>query len=148
MSRLATAVLSIAVGTLLALALIWGWARIAASNPLPMLFANGGLRGVSFQAAVAATDFLINMVICLPAALTLWLIGPRHVLVNTTLAMLACAVCGAIAVGFPMFSYGPIIWITYLLLLASLPIDVWLLSKFGRNAPNNSFKPKPLRGSA
>jgi hypothetical protein len=148
MSRLATAVLSIAVGALLALALIWVWTRIAASNPLPALFAKSGLRGVGFQAAVAATDFLINMVLCLPAALALWLMDPRRALVNTALAVVACAVCGAIAVGFPMFSYGPIIWVTYLLLVASLPIDVWLLSKLSRNAPNNSFKPKPLRGSA
>jgi hypothetical protein len=148
MSRVATAILSIAIGALLALGLIWSWARIAASNPLPMLFAHGGLRGVGFQAAVAITDLLINMVLCLPAALGLWLLGPRHILVNTLLAVAACMVCGAIAVGFPVFSYGPIIWITYLLLVASLPIDVWLLSRLGRNAPNNSFKPTPLRGAA
>jgi hypothetical protein len=148
MSRLATAVLSIVVGALLALGLIWCWARIAASNPLPTLFANDGLRGIGFQTAVATADFLINLVLCLPAAVALWLIGPRHVVANTVLAVVACIVCGAIAVGLPVFSYGPIIWITYLLLVVSLPIDVWLLSKLGRNAPNNSFKPTPLRGAA
>lgn len=142
MSRLATAILSIAIGALLALGLIWCWARIAASNPLPMLFASNGLRGVGFQAAVAATDFAINIVLCLPAALALWLIGPRHILVNTSLAVVTCIVSGAIAVGIPAFAYGPVIWITYLLLVVSLPIDVWLLSKLRRTAPNNSFKPK------
>jgi hypothetical protein len=134
-----------AVGALPALALVWCWARIAVSNPLPTLFANGGLHGLSYLAAVSTVDFLINMALCLPAALAIRLISRRHVLLNTTLALLAFAVCSAIFTGLPMFSYGEIIWINYLLLLASLPIDVWLLSKFWRNASADLSKPMPPR---
>lgn len=148
MSRIATAVFSVAVGALLALALIWCWAWIASVNPLPALFANGGLRGLGFQGAVATADFLINMVLCLPAAWALWRFGAYHLWLNTTLALVACVVTGAIAVGFPLFSYGPVIWVTYLLLLASLPVDVWVLSKFRRNTPGSSSKSNPLREPA
>ncbi|SDQ85841.1 hypothetical protein [Pseudoxanthomonas sp. CF125] len=148
MSRKVSAIIAIAIGGGLALLLTWCWAYIAAMNPLPSLLAKSGLRGAGFWTVIASTDFLINVILCLPAAWALWRLGARHIQANTLLALVSFAIAGAVTVGLPAFSYGLLIWITYLLLLASLPVAVWMLSKFIGNAPDNSFKPKPLRGSA
>ena len=147
MSRIASSVASIVVGIVLALALVWCWAFIAANNPLPGLLIKNGLSGAGFWIVITSTDFIINLILCLPAAWVLRQLG-RNIRANTALAVIAFAATGAIVVGLPLFSYELRIGVQYALLLASLPIAVWLLSRLDRRAPNNSFKPKPLRGSS
>ena len=148
MSRKVSAIIAIAIGGALTLLITWCWAYIAAMNPLPSLLSRSGLRGAGFWTVIMSIDFLINVILCLPAAWALWRFGARNIRANTVLALVSFAVTGAATVGLPAFSYGPLIWITYLLLISSLPVAVWVLSKFIGNAPNNSFKPNPLRGSA
>jgi hypothetical protein len=148
MSRPILGVTSVLIGSALALILIWCWAYIAAYNPLPSLLLGTGLRGSVFLAGLAAADFLINLCLCLPAAWALWRLGRKYVRSNTLLALVAYVVVGWIAVGLPLFSYGAKVVIPYILQLAALPVAVWLVIKFTRDAPNNSFKPTPLRGAA
>ena len=148
MSQKLSAIIAVAIGAAFAILLTWCWAYIAAMNPLPILLIKTGLTGAGFWTAIAATDFLINIVLFLPAAWALWRLGAQHIRINTVLALLSFAIAGALIVGLPLFSYGARIWITYTLLLASLPTAVWLLSRFISKTPNKSFKPEPLRGSA
>ena len=147
MSRIASSAASIVVGIVLALALVWCWAFIAANNPLPALLIKNGLSGTAFWAVITATDFIINVILCLPAALALRKLG-HNIRINTALAVASFAITGAVVIGLPLFSYEIRIGVQYALLLASLPVAVWLLSRLDRGALNNSFKPSPLRGSA
>ena len=148
MSQKISAIIAVAIGAASAILLTWCWAYIAAMNPLPGLLIDNGLTGTGFWIVIAATDFLINVVLFLPAAWALWRLGAQHTRINTMLALLSFVITGALTIGLPLFSYGARIWVTYALLLASLPVAVWLLSRFIDNAPNNSFKPNPHRGGA
>ena len=148
MSRIATSLIAVAIGALLTLFLTWIWAYIAAMSPIPALFARSGLTGSGFLAAVLASDFLINLVLCVPAAWALLRLGTGRIRVHTALALASFAIASAFTISMPVLSHATVIWATYLLLLAALPVAVWLLSRFTGNAPNNSFKPTPLRGAA
>ena len=107
-----------------------------------------GVTGVGFRIAIAAMDFLINVILCLPAAWALLHLGPRHIRANTLLALLSFAMTEAIALGVPTLSFGLASWFSYIASLLVLPVSVWLLLKLIGNASNYSFKPRPLRGSA
>ena len=148
MSRTLATIVAIVIGAALAPLLIWCWAHIAAMNPIPLLLAENGLTGPEFWTAVAATDFMINVVLFIPAAWTLWRLCARHIHLNTLLTVISFAITSAAIGGLPLFSYGLFIWANYILLLAALPVAVLLLSRFFGNAPNKSFKPTPLRGAA
>ena len=139
---------SILIGILLKIALIWCWAYIAASNPLPSLLIRNGLSGLGFWTVIISVDFLLNVAMCLLPAWLLLRLDPINIRINTLLAVAAFAIAEVVAFGPPLLSYGIQVAIPYALLLLSLPTATWLLSRLIRNAPNNSFKPTPLRGAA
>ena len=138
MSRSILGLTSVLIGSALALILVWCWPYIAVYNPLPPLLLGTGLRGSAFLASMIAADFLINLCLYLPAAWALYNLGRKYVRSNTLLALVAYVIVGWISVGLPLFSYGTKIVIPYILQLAALPVAVWLVSKFTRDAPNNS----------
>lgn len=135
-----SAIAALALGAVQALALIWCWAYIAAFNPLTLWLLKAGLRGRGFLAAVTAMDFLINLLLLLPAAWLLLLLGRRLLRFHTMLAMLSLVVTGAVTVGLPMFSASAFVAISYGLLVLALPADVWLLSRFTGKAPGAPAK--------
>ena len=148
MSRIASMIASILIGILLKVALIWSWAHIAASNPLPDLLIRRGLSGLGLWTVIISVDFLLNVAMCLLPAWLLLRLDPSNIRINTLLAVAAFATAEAVSFGLPLMSYGIQVAIPYTLTLLSLPTATWLLSKLIRNAPNNSFKPTPLRGAA
>lgn len=148
MSRIGRLAASVVIGVFLAYALLWCWAYIAANNPLPGLMARIGLRGNGAWLALAATDFLMNITMCLPAGWALNSLGKTLLPINTLLAAIAFAITSSFLVGLPLQEMTPRIGIQYSLLLASLPVAAWIVSRLRGNAPSNSFKPPPLRGMA
>ena len=148
MSRIAKFAASILTGVLLAYVLLWCWAYIAANNPLPRLLIREGLSGDGVWLTLTVADFLMNILMCVPAAWALNSMGRALLPINTLLAVVAFTVTSSFLVGLPLQAIGLRVGIPYLLLLVSLPVAVWLLFWLRRNAPNNSFKPTPLRGAA
>ena len=144
MARIASSLFSIAVGVLYTFFLLWTWSYVSLNNPLPALAIKSGLTGSGLLVGFVLQDFLITLLLSLPAAWFLHRLG-RSLWVNTAIASVAFAVTSALVAGLPLLSYAQAA-VQYALLLASLPVAVWLLSKLSRNAPNNSFKPSPLRG--
>ena len=138
MSQKFSAIMAVVTGAAFAILFVWCWTYIGIANPLPAMLVKNGLTGTGFWIAITATDFLINIILFLPGAWILWRLGTRHIRVNTVLALLSFAVSSALTTGLPLFSYGTRVWITYTLLLASLPLAVWLLSGFASKAPDNS----------
>ena len=144
MTRIGTQFLAIVLGVLHTFFLFWAWSYVALNNPLPGLAIKTGLTGTGLLVGSVLQDFLITLLLSLPAAWLLHRLG-RNPVVNTLLASITFAVTSAFVAGLPLLSF-PHAAIQYALLLASLPVAVWVLSKLQRGAPNNSFKPSPLRG--
>ena len=135
-TRATTALASVGIGILLAVALLWLWAYIAAYSPLPGLLVRNGFSSDGIWTVITASDFLMNVIVRLPAAWVLLKLGRKDLPANTFLAVAAFAVASSLMVGLPTPSSGLGVWIQYILLLASLPVAVWLLSKLSRHAPN------------
>lgn len=133
-----SAIMAVVTGAAFAILFICCWTYIGIANPLPAMLVKNGLTGTGFWTTITATDFLINIILFLPGAWILWRLGARHIRVNTVLALLSFSISGALTAGLPLFSYGARVWITYALLLASLPLAVWLLSRFASKVPDNS----------
>ena len=68
---------SVLIGIAQTVLLLYCWTYIAAFSPVPRWFLDLGLRGVPFRLALGALDFLVNVVLCLPAAFALSRLRPR-----------------------------------------------------------------------
>ena len=131
MSRIYRLVASGAIGVLLAYALLWCWAYIAANTPLPRLLARSGLGSDGTWLVLTASDFLMNIIMCLPAAWALNALG-KDLRLNTLVSVAAFAVTSSFLVGLPLQDMSLRIGIQYSLLLASLPVAVWVFSSLRR----------------
>jgi hypothetical protein len=143
--------LAVLIGVFHTYLLIWAWVYIGLITPLPRWLVSHGITGASYHAALFPADFLTNMLLCIPAAYLLCKLRPYRLWLYLLLAVIP---------GF-LWQYRLFLadialfndWQTYLsgALLASLPLPATALlvrriASWG--APNNSFKPNPLRGSA
>jgi len=137
MSRIYATVASIIIGAGFAVVMGWCWAYVAAYNLLPVHLL-GAVHGLSFLAAIAIQDFVIHLLLSLPAAWLLVRIGAKYLWSTTALAAVVYAVTSILLGGVPAFSSGALVIIQYILQLAALPLAVWLLSKV--NTPNYSFQ--------
>ena len=130
--------------------LIVCWAYIAMYTPLPQWLIGQGMNGSAFRIVLFATDFIISVLLSLPAAFLICKLPPSKPLVYLALAVLP---------GF-LWQYSNVIgdgslfqdWRHLpgaLSALFMLPVAVLIMQRRKPGvAPNNSFKPKPLRGSA
>jgi len=143
---IATALL---IGIVQTYLLVLCWAYIAVYTPLPQWLLGQGVSGRAFRAVVFATDFVISVLLSVPAAFLLCKLRPRKLFVYLVLAVIP---------GF-LWQYSNVLgdatllrdWPLYLpgalSALLMLPVAV-LIVQWARQgtAPDNSFKPKPLRG--
>ena len=135
------------VGVVAAPYFAWCWGQVIASGIIfDPLFA-AGLRGYMFNATILCADFFASVIMLLPVALALRTFGKPRMALHTGLAALSLFIAGSSIVGWPVW---PSRWVDlianlspYIALYASVRICGLI-----RWAPNNSFKPKPLRGSA
>ena len=131
--------------------LVLCWAYIAMYTPLPQWLIAQGATGATLRAVLFATDFSISVLLSAPAAFLLCVLQPRKLLLYLLLAVLP---------GF-VWQYSNVLGDTTLLkdwrlflpgalsALLALPVAALIVQRAKpRVAPNNSFKPKPLRGSA
>ena len=147
-----SATIAIVLGLVQGYLLIFCWGYIAANTPLPHWLIGLGLRGAAFRAVLLPIDFLTSVAISIPAALVLIKLRPAKLLIYLVLAVVPSFLWHNVGlVGDPFLSqfFGAIA-LGWLPELFALPVAAWLLQLILKPgvAPNNSFKPKPLRGSA
>ena len=130
--------------------LVLCWAYIAMYTPLPQWLVAQGVTGNTHRTVMFATDFSISVLLSLPAAFLLRALRPRKLLLYLLLAVLP---------GF-VWQYSNVLGDATLLrnwrflpgilsALLALPVAALIVQRAKPGvAPNNSFKPKPLRGSA
>ena len=146
-----SAAIAVLLGVAQAYLLIFCWGYIAANTPLPQWLLGLGLRGTAFRAVLLPIDFLTSVVLSLPAALLLVKLRPAKLGLYLALAVIPSFLWHNYGlVGDPLF--GKLVgafavgWVPELF---ALPAAALLLQfMLNRGAPNSSFKPKPLRGSA
>lgn len=131
--------------------LVLCWAYIAMHTPLPQWLVGQGVTGTAFRGALFAADFIVSVLLSLPAAFLLCKLRPRKLALYLVLAVLP---------GF-LWQYRTVLgdgtslrdWALYLpgafSALFMLPVAAFIMRRANPSgAPNNSFKPKPLPGSA
>ena len=143
----ASAAIAVAVGLAQTYFLLFCWAYIGAYSPILGWLAGLGLHGSAIRAAIFPFDFLTSVVLCIPAALVLLRLRPARLWLYLVLAVIPSFIwlnrqlVGASDLGGFVLGWLPELF--------ALPAAAWLVHFIGkRGAPNNSFKPKPLRGSA
>jgi hypothetical protein len=119
------------------------WPYVAAYDPVPTWLIALGLRGNALFAASCLLDLTINTLLAVPVAFVLVaMLSPGQVWLYVVLAF--CAAFGwlhaAFGASFSWTSFFPLLGIP----ASALAVSLWR----SKPAPNNSFKPKPLRGSA
>ncbi|WP_457095883.1 hypothetical protein [Lysobacter sp. P5_B9] len=142
-----SATVAVLVGLAQAYFLLLCWAYIGAYSPLPRWLIGLGLHGPSLRAVVLVIDFLTSVILCIPAALVLLRLRPAKIWLYLALAVVPSFVwLNYHLVGTSNLGGFVLGWLPELL---ALPGAAWLLHFLGiSGASNNSFKPKPLRGSA
>ena len=148
MSRFQKVLVAFVIGGLLAPYLIWCWAKIAGYGLLADLAVRSGLRGDALYAALTPIDFVTSVVLVLPGAWLLWRLGKDSAFAQVAVALIAFFLVSSILIGLPVVTLGFWPVVSTALPYLALPVAVKLVAWLHRRAPNNSFKPKPLRGSA
>jgi hypothetical protein len=143
-------VLALLIGLVHTFFIILCWAYIAVHSPLPSWLMAQGITGQPLHVVLFVADLLVNVLLCLPAAYLLCKLQPSKLALYLFLAVVPGFLWqyhGLFTAPMPLglLSYGPGI----LLALVPLPITTLLIKRAVQpGAPNNSFKPNPLRGSA
>ena len=142
-----SAAIAFVVGLAQTYFLLTCWAYIGAYSPLPHWLVGIGLHGSAFRAAMLPIDFLTSVIICIPAALVLLRLRPAKIWLYLAISVIPSFIwLNRQLVGVPNLGHFVLGWLPELF---ALPAATWLVHFIGmRGAPNNSFKPKPLRGSA
>lgn len=78
---------ALAVGILQTVLLLYAWDYIVVHSPIPSWLATHGVTGFSWKAVLYAQDWLINIVLCLPAAYVLCKLRPRKTFIYLLLAV-------------------------------------------------------------
>lgn len=130
--------------------LIWAWAYIGLYTPLPHWLISHGVTGAAFQGVLFPADFITNMVLCAPAAYLLCKLRPAKLWAYLIAALLPGFLWQYhLALGeITLLREWQIFLPGALLMVLPLPATALIIRRFITDAPNSSFKPKPLRGSA
>ena len=138
---------SLVVGLAHAFWFVLAWAFVAAYSPLIGWGVELGLSGSSLRLALLPIDFIISAVLSLPAAWMLVRIIKPPLGPWALVASLVAFVATGVRLGWP--SADAFVIAGSAASIAALPAAAWLMSAIAKpGAPNNSFKPNPLRGSA
>ena len=137
--------IAVAVGFVQTYFLLFCWAYIGAYSPMPGWLAGLGFYGSAVRVAIFTFDFLTSVVLCIPVALVLLRLRPAKIWLYLALAIIPSFIwLNRQLVGAPNLGDFVLGWLPELF---ALPVAAWLVHFISkRGAPNNSFKPKPLRG--
>lgn len=138
------------IGAIHAYLLTWAWAYIALCTPLPHWLISHGFTGTSFRGVLFSTDFLINMLLCVPAAYLLCKLRPDKLWTYLVAAILPGVLWEyrLAFVDITLFSNWKLFLPGVIHAVLPLPVTAMLIRRFVMGAPNNSFRPTPLRGAA
>jgi hypothetical protein len=151
LAKTASSCAAVAIGVAQMYLLLFCWAYIAANSPLSSWLIAHGVLGFGLSALLWISDFTVSVCLCLPAAYLLLRLRPRNLWWHLALAVIPAFLWQSrlllsglpLALSFTTFLPG------MLSQLLMLPTAVFVLLRITASvAPNNSFKPKPLRGSA
>ena len=151
LDKVAASFAAVAIGIAQMYLLLFCWTYIAVNSPLPSWRIAHGILGFGLSALLWVADFTVSVGLCLPAAYVLLRLRPRTLWWHLTLAVIPAFLWQyrlllsgqPQALSFTAFLPG---MISQALML---PAAVFVLLCITASvAPNNSFKPKPLRGSA
>jgi hypothetical protein len=142
-----SAAIAVAVGCAQTYFLLFCWAYVGAYSPMLGWLVDLGLHGSAIRAAIFPFDFLISVTLCIPAALVLLRLRPAKLWLYLALAVIPSFIwLNRQLVGTSSLGDFVLGWLPELF---ALPAAAWLAHFIGkRGASDNSFKPKPLRGSA
>ena len=151
LQRTASCFAALAIGIVQMYLIVFCWAYIAIYNPLPTWLIAHGIHGASLKSLLFVTDFVLSLCLSLPAAYCLIRLRPRNLALHLGLAIIPALLWQyrLLLGGEPM----PLDFSAFLPGILSeilvLPVAVFILLRIRASVtPNNSFKPKPLRGSA
>ena len=68
---------ALAVGILQTVLLLCLWAYLATYSPIPLWLVSHGVTGLSLRGTLSIVDWIINILLCLPAAYVLCKLRPR-----------------------------------------------------------------------
>ena len=140
---------SLAAGLLYWWLLTFFWAHWVAVNPIATALLQPGNVQPYYRWVLYPTDWLASVIVSVPFAVALVWLARRHLWLCVAVASASCL----LTVDWTGLANPPSLLLAVargvLLQLTFLPAAVWLVLLIKRRfAPNNSFKPKPLRGSA
>ncbi len=145
-----SSIAALAIGLLQSSLVIFSLSIVAQYSPIPEWLAWNGFSGNELVLGVTVADFPIIFVLWLPAGYVLSRLRPLSIWAYLALAV----VPSWIWLNQIVFSQGVFSPIDSLLLswvpeIVAPVVATLVMSRFVRpQRPNNSFKPKPLRGSA
>ena len=93
---------SLAIGIAQTALLVYCWVYIAIYNPVPHWLTALGLHGMAHRTVLFSLDFLVSVILCLPAAYLLCLLRPRK-----RLLYLAAAVVPGFIWQYSLFFQDP-----------------------------------------
>ena len=134
-STIISCALAVLIGVIQAVLLTYCWAYISAYNSLPLWLVHSHITGSPYQIAVGVVDFVINVLLCLPAAYVICKLRPRKLSVYVPLAVVPVFLCDYWPVLGPL-SVEP--WSAYILralsVLLMLPVAAFLLRRVTASA--------------
>ena len=86
-STIVSGAVAVLIGALQTILLTYCWVYIPTYNPLPLWLVHSHITGVPNHVAVGAGDFVINVLLCLPAAYAIRKLRPRNLSVYVPLAV-------------------------------------------------------------
>ena len=148
--RLLYAIVAAAIGWVYWALLTMFWAHWVIHNPIAAAMLSPGDVFPHYRWVLYPTDWLTSVLLSLPfAALAVWP-GRKHMVLCIAVASLVSLTnvswSGVVSLPptvFPAMAFGILLPLTFLPAAAAI-----LLLVRRRFAPNNSFKPTPLRGAA
>ena len=130
--------------------LVWAWVYIGLNTPLPHWLITHGITGAPFKSILFPTDFLINMMLCFPAAYLLCKLRSAKLWALLIVALLPGLLWQyqLVFVDITLFRN----WLAFLpgVLLAALPLPATTLivRQLVGDGPNNSLEPNALRSTS
>lgn len=137
--RIRYSILSIIVGILLWLTLTFLWGHIPELNPVSKFIISCCIERPWFQAAIAAQDLVINILICLPFALIAIRILPKQIWLYVGIILVTVFISGH----YHLLQSEYAEWDTLnalaglILELLPLPIAIWLINRRHLASPSS-----------
>lgn len=140
---------SILIGIVQSFLLVVIWYYIAVYTPVPRWLVDLGILGFAYRAILFALDFLINVVLCLPAAYVICKLRPQKLSLYTSLSVLPAFLWwNRLLISEPERLNLFVPWYTYVpgwvIGLVPIPVAVFIIYRLTKRS--SSFRPAASTG--